>query len=99
MKNKYIEKLKQLIVDFYKNDEVKIVLFGSRARGDNSIVSDVDIGVISKGTLDNRQLSVLKEKVEDLNIPYKIELVNLHEASAHFREKVLKEGIIWKDYG
>jgi len=32
--NKYILKLKELIIDFLKYDNVKVVLFGSRARGD-----------------------------------------------------------------
>ena len=47
--NKYILKLKEVIIDFLKYDNVKVVLFGSRARGDNYISSDVDIGIIPYG--------------------------------------------------
>ena len=39
-----------------KEEDVKIVLFGSRARKDNRGVSDVDIGIIPRGELDVKNL-------------------------------------------
>ena len=97
MGNKYIQKIKELVLDYLKDEEVKIVLFGSRARKDSSIFSDVDIGVMSYGKLDETRLILLREKVENLNIPYKVEIVNFSEVSPEFKEEALREIIVWKE--
>jgi len=95
--NKYILKLKKVIIDFLKNDNVKIVLFGSRARGDNYILSDVDIGIIPYGKFDEKKITLLKADVENLNIPYKVEIVDFSRVSESFRKESLKEAVVWKD--
>jgi predicted nucleotidyltransferase len=95
--NKYILKLKKMVIDFFKYDRVKIVLFGSRARGENYISSDVDIGIIPYGEFEEEKITLLKEKIEDLNIPYKVEIVNFTEVSKEFKQEALKDVMIWKD--
>lgn len=95
--NKYILKLKELIIDFLKYDNVKVVLFGSRARGDNYISSDVDIGIIPQEKFAKNKITLLKENVENLNIPYKVEIVDFSEVSESFRKESLKEAMVWKD--
>jgi predicted nucleotidyltransferase len=97
MENKYIQKIKELVLDFLKDEEVKIVLFGSRARKDSSIFSDVDIGVMPYGKLDETRLILLREKVENLNIPYKVEIVNFSEVSPEFKEEASRDIIVWKE--
>ena len=97
MKNEYILKLKKTVIDFLKNDDVKVILFGSRARGDNYVSSDVDIGIIPYRNIDKSRITLLREKIEDLNVPYKVEIVNLSEVSQDFKKEVLKGAIVWKD--
>ena len=95
--NKYILKLKELIIDFLKYDNVKVVLFGSRARGDSYISSDVDIGIIPHEKFAKNKITLLRENVENLNIPYKVEIVDFSEVSESFRKESLKEAMVWKD--
>ncbi|MBI3590112.1 MAG: nucleotidyltransferase domain-containing protein [Candidatus Melainabacteria bacterium] len=97
MENKYLTQLKKLVLDELKSQNVKIFIFGSRARGDNYIGSDVDIGLISKGKIDSSKISLLKEKIENSNIPYKVEIVNFNEVSEDFKNEALKDIEIWKD--
>jgi predicted nucleotidyltransferase len=97
MKNKYIEKLKDLVLGIFRGEDVGIVLFGSRARNENSLRSDVDIGLIPRGKFDRKKITILKEKVEDMNIPYKVDIVNFAEVSADFRVEALKGAIAWKN--
>jgi len=92
------KKLKRIVLDFFKGDKIKVVLFGSRARGNNYISSDVDIGIVPFGKIDSKRITLLNEKIEELNMPYKIEIVNLSETSCNFRDEVLKEAVVWKDY-
>lgn len=93
----YLIQLKELIIGDFKNDAVKIILFGSRARKDNFIASDVDIGVIPYGKLDETKMALLKEKIENLNIPYKVEIVNFQHVSEDFKKLAMRDAITWKD--
>ncbi len=93
---KALKVLENMVKDTFKNSEVKIVLFGSRARGDYAKTSDIDIGILPKGEMNRKELILLREKVENSNIPYKVDVVNLSQTSKEFTEKALKEGILWK---
>ena len=95
--NQYITRLKGEITTFFEDEDVKIVLFGSRARGDNNPAADIDIGLIPSGELDNTRIALLHEKIEDLNIPYKVEIVNFAEVSESFKKEALRQVIVWKD--
>ncbi len=97
MENKYLAQLKNLVLDELKSQNIKIFMFGSRARGDNYIGSDVDIGLIPKGKMDSNKISLLKEKIDNSNIPYKVEIVNFNDVSEDFKSEALKDIEIWKD--
>jgi predicted nucleotidyltransferase len=92
-----IRDLKSLIIEFFKEEDVIVILFGSRARGDYSRVSDIDIGILPKNRLDRKKLVLLKEKIDNLNFPYTVDVVDLSKVSEAFREKALGEGIVWKN--
>ena len=97
MSNKYLLQLKEMVLDELKDKQVKIFLFGSRARSDNYKASDVDIGVIPYDKLDSINLSLLKERIHNSNIPYKVEIVNFNEVSEDFKNEALKDIEVWKD--
>lgn len=97
MKNRYLEKLKRLTLSALKGEKVKIILFGSRARLDNCLTSDVDIGLIPSGRLNKKKVIFLKERIENLNIPYKVEVVDFSAVSSDFKKEAMKGAIIWKD--
>jgi predicted nucleotidyltransferase len=94
---KSIRDLKSLIIEFFKEENVIVILFGSRARGDYSRVSDIDIGILPKNRLDRKKLVLLKEKIDNLNFPYTVDVVDLSKVSEAFREKALREGVVWKN--
>jgi len=98
MENKYIEKLKQLTLASLAGEKVRVVLFGSRARQEHRGTSDVDIGLIPSGALNKKKLVLLKAKVEELNIPYKVEIVDFSQASSDFKKEAMKGAVIWKDW-
>ncbi len=94
---KSIRDLKSLIIEFFKEENVIVILFGSRARGDYNKVSDIDIGILPENRLDRKKLVILKEKIDNLNFPYTVDVVDLSRVSEAFREKALREGIVWKN--
>ncbi|MEZ5335666.1 MAG: nucleotidyltransferase domain-containing protein [Methanolobus sp.] len=92
-----IRKVKKAVIKAFEHDDVLIVLFGSRARGNAHSTSDIDIGILPSGKCDRKKVAALKEEFEEMNIPYTVDLVNLATVSDDFRQKVLAEGDIWKE--
>lgn len=95
---KALKLLKNMVKDAFKGSDVEIVLFGSRARGDYAKTSDIDIGILPRGKINKKKLILLREKLENSNIPYKVDVVDLTQTSREFRERALKEGILWKSW-
>ncbi|NOZ68455.1 MAG: nucleotidyltransferase domain-containing protein [Deferribacteres bacterium] len=93
----YIEKLKDVLLSFLKDEDIKVVLFGSRAREDSVNTSDVDIGIIPGKGVNRKKLILLREYIEEMNIPYKVEIVDFSTVSEEFKEMAFKEAVLWKD--
>ena len=74
-----INELKEFLKEFFKNYDVKIYLFGSRARGDFRKYSDIDIAVESKEDIRDKIIE-LKEILEESNLIYKVDIVELKKA-------------------
>jgi predicted nucleotidyltransferase len=80
-----------------------VLLFGSRARHDNTPESDFDLMIITRDTYENKQLrlykSLIRKKLAQNKIPADIMIqsqaeVNLKkEITGHIIKQILKEGI------
>lgn len=88
-----IKDLEKFLKDYFKNKDVKIYLSGSRARGESSRFSDIDIGLQSDNEL-SEDLVILRELIEESSIPYKVNIVDLSENRDLLRV-VVKEGKRW----
>jgi len=64
---KLITKLKHNLEELFSADKVRLILFGSRARGDFDRYSDIDIAVIVKG-LTKKQKNLILEEVAGFEI-------------------------------
>jgi uncharacterized protein len=96
-KNEYLSLLKACILKEFEDQQVKIIIFGSRARDDYAATSDVDIGIIPHQIIHKSKITDVKEKIENLNIPYQVDIVNLTEVSEDFKNEILREALVWKD--
>lgn len=81
------------IVDISKKHKYidKIILFGSRARGDNSLKSDIDLGVYS-----NNSIAEFKDDIEEkVNTLLEFDFSHMNNIEdKFFVEQVEKEGVI-----
>ncbi len=92
-----IRTLRELIESVIKEEGVVVYLFGSRATGNATTVSDIDIGIAFKDRSSRAVIPLLREKIENSNIPYKVDIVDLSQVSREFRERVLREGkVLWR---
>jgi len=88
-----LEDLKEFLRDFFKNRKVEVYLFGSRARGDFSEHSDIDLAIFSEEDISG-EITLLREFLEESNLPFKVDLVELKKAP-YLKEVVKREGKRW----
>lgn len=77
--------------------EAKIILFGSRARGDFGARSDIDIAIDAGKPVDILLIGEVKEMLSASNISLKIDLVDLNQVSNDLANNIKREGIIWQN--
>ena len=91
MRGDLSEKLKNEIISYGKSNDIdKIVLFGSRARGDNTKTSDVDLAVWG-GDIDNFYNDI-DEKASTL---LKFDVVDMQgNISDELRAEIESDGVV-----
>ncbi|CAO4132607.1 nucleotidyltransferase domain-containing protein [Methylorubrum extorquens] len=72
---------------------VFVILFGSRAVGDQDERSDIDIA-FSAPELSKGELALIRDKVELSRSLYKISISQIERMPASLRERVLDQGVI-----
>ena len=92
-----LEEARRIVVKFLGSQRAQLFLFGSRARGDARRASDIDVAVLPEAPLIPGTLARLREALEQSDIPYRVEIVDLSTAGAAFRRKVLAESVPWND--
>ena len=90
LKNNIEENFNTITSIVYKYDVKKVILFGSRARGDFKRTSDIDLAV-SGGNFDRFALDV----DEETSTLLMFDIVDLdREMQPELRESIEKEGVI-----
>jgi uncharacterized protein len=93
------ERKKQKIISLISAllPEAKIYLFGSRARGTHTELSDIDLALDAGERVSRRVINEIKDVLEATNIINSIDVVDLHgPISSAMRDMILKEGVLWK---
>ena len=93
---KSVEDVKEVIRKLFKGRKVKVYIFGSRVRGEHTPRSDLDIGFLSEEDI-SYELSLLREFLEESNLTFVVDIVDLSRTGRDFREAVMKEGKLWID--
>lgn len=91
MDSQWQERLKEFFEKSALPSGSKVYLFGSRARGDNSITADIDLAFEG---ITEFNIKSLDEGIDDLNIPFQIDTVNLDKVDKEFYNKAKTEGIL-----
>lgn len=77
--------------------DAKIYLFGSRAQGTHRKTSDIDVAVDVGKQILRRDIGEARDMLRESNIPYKVDVVDLHGIPEKMKSIILEEGILWKD--
>ncbi len=85
---RFEERLPMVLLDF-PNVE-KVILFGSRARGDNKYNSDIDIALIGENIRPG-----LNTRIREAAGLYSVDIVNFDSVdNPDLTEEILKDGIV-----
>lgn len=92
------EKYKDIIVPLIIKHlpTVKIILYGSRARGDAHEGSDIDIALDNKNKISEKIMSMIIGELEESLLPINYDIVDFHAVSEHMKKEIAKDGVIWK---
>ncbi|QQR80379.1 MAG: nucleotidyltransferase domain-containing protein [Deltaproteobacteria bacterium] len=91
-----LDKVKQVVEKYFISIDGDLFLFGSQATGQQTRISDYDIGYFADENLNPTQRENLREELENLDIPVKVDLINFKEVTDDFKEIALKKVILWK---
>lgn len=93
------EEYKQKIIKIIKKyfPDCKIYLFGSRAKSTHSPGSDIDLAIDNTKKVDRHLICRIKEEIEDENIPFFVDIVDLQNADDSIKSEITKDKILWKN--
>ncbi|MCK4517627.1 nucleotidyltransferase domain-containing protein [Candidatus Babeliales bacterium] len=94
VKETYKAKLIELIAKHLPN--AKIYLYGSRARNEETKYSDIDIAIDTGENADKHKMALIRLSLDDLNIPFEVDVVDLHNVSEKMQKNIRNEGVSWK---
>ena len=73
----------------------RIILYGSRARGDNTERSDIDIAIDAGAEQSIHLMARARDVLDALYIPEKIDLIDFHYVTEEMRQQIIQDGIEW----
>jgi len=97
VKDIYIEQIREVVLRQLKGHRFQLYLFGSQATERAGRASDIDVGILPIAPFPRGLLSEIREELEESNIPYHVDLVDLSGTTPEFLQRVRKEGLIWND--
>ena len=89
MEEKRLNNIVKILVDELNPE--RLILFGSRGKGNTFPNSDYDIAVDTK-KIEFRKKRILKEKLEDILGLHKLDLVFITEVEQKFKKIIMKTG-------
>jgi predicted nucleotidyltransferase len=90
--NKDLEFIKFILAKHLNSNTYKAYAFGSRVDGKNKKFSDYDIAIDGTRLPSEVYFNIIAD-FEDSNFPYKVDLVQVCDLSASFKEAALRNAI------
>lgn len=92
LKEYVIDEIKKVLSKY--DDIEKVLVFGSRARGDYKKTSDIDLAIFSED-ISSTNLNLLRDDLYMLDIIYKVDVVDFNSLSKDaLKENIINEGIM-----
>jgi uncharacterized protein len=73
--------------------KMPILFFGSRAKGTHSAFSDLDICLKGQAPIPLVELALIKEKLQESDLPFKVDVVDWHDISQDFKRLISESAV------
>ena len=83
-------KIIRKILNKYLPKDVKVWVFGSRAKWTTKKSSDLDLALEGKGQINYQTIIQLQCDFEESDLPYKVDLIDISTISEEFRKNIEK---------
>jgi predicted nucleotidyltransferase len=90
-----LDEVRRIVLHGLAGHRVRVFLFGSRSAGGAVRSSDIDVGVLPLDPLPAGVLFGIREALENSSVLPMVDLVDLSQVDAEFRERVLRDGTPW----
>ena len=91
-----LERVRKIVLDVIGDGDVRVYLFGSCATGSTRPSSDIDVAVEPLPGSAPVSFTTLRERLDDSNVPYDVDVIDLTTVSPEFAHRVRYEGLLWK---
>ena len=91
-------KIVQDILNKSLSSDVKVWVYGSRAKWTTLDSSDLDLALESKNKIDDNIISGLKRDFEESNLPYEVDVVDINTVQLFFRDVINKDKVLLDRY-
>jgi len=91
-----LERVREIVLGALAGCDVRVYLFGSCATGRIRRGSDIDVAIDPRSPVPAARLSELREQLEESEVPYDVDIVDLSAASPELRATVEREGVVWR---
>lgn len=88
-----LEFIKNTVYKYLPKEEYEVFVYGSRADGTAQKWSDIDIGIMGKERVPSKKLVLIKDAVEESNIPYLVDIADFTRVADKFRRVALSRTI------
>lgn len=96
MHNKYKKEIISIIRKHIPS--CKIYLYGSRARNEQRMGSDIDIALETNQKINPLTIAEIKEEIEETTtMPLFIDLIDINAVDSSFKSEVMKDWVSWND--
>ncbi|MFA6021661.1 MAG: nucleotidyltransferase domain-containing protein [Rhodospirillales bacterium] len=93
---RWLNEIRALALNTLAPFDTSVYLYGSRARSDWKRLSDVDIAIDPHEPLSPTVVLDLEERLEECQVPLRVDIADLSRSNVDFRGKVMKEAVTWR---
>jgi predicted nucleotidyltransferase len=91
-----LDRVREIVLEALHGRTARVYVFGSSVTGPVHQASDIDIAVEARGPLPPELLAELRDRLEESDIPYDVDIVDLGTVSPMFRERIQRDGVVWQ---
>ena len=91
-----LERVRKIVLDVIGDGDVRVYLFGSCATGSTRPSSDIDVAIEPLHGSAPVSFATLRERLEESDVPYDVDVIDLSAVSPEFAHRVRQEGLLWK---